>query len=106
MGLQFVLGLRTRWGSWPSPGDHNHIGIVGAIIAPPKTGTQARLRMHVWITVNAQMTERNQMKKLLNGLVLTVLLASAVAAFTGCRTAHGFGEDMENAGHEIQKGTD
>jgi predicted small secreted protein len=52
------------------------------------------------------MTERNQMKKLLNGLVLTVLLASAVAAFTGCRTAHGFGEDMENAGHEIQKGTD
>jgi predicted small secreted protein len=46
------------------------------------------------------------MKKLLNGLVLTLLLATALAAFSGCRTAHGFGEDMENAGHEIQKGTE
>jgi predicted small secreted protein len=25
--------------------------------------------------------------------------------FTGCHTAHGFGEDMESAGQSIQKGT-
>jgi len=26
--------------------------------------------------------------------------------FTGCHTAHGFGEDMENAGQSIQDKTD
>jgi predicted small secreted protein len=26
--------------------------------------------------------------------------------FTGCRTAHGFGQDMENAGQSIQDKTD
>jgi predicted small secreted protein len=42
------------------------------------------------------------MKKLL----LTCLLATGlVAAFTGCRTAHGFGEDMQNAGDKIQQKT-
>jgi predicted small secreted protein len=41
-------------------------------------------------------------KKLFITLFATVLL---VAAGTGCRTAHGFGEDMEKAGDEIQKGT-
>jgi predicted small secreted protein len=45
------------------------------------------------------------MKKLLRTLVFTVLAGITLAAFSGCRTAHGFGEDMENAGHEIQKGT-
>ena len=34
-----------------------------------------------------------------------VALAAAIS-FSGCRTAHGFGEDIEQAGHEIQKGTE
>jgi predicted small secreted protein len=46
------------------------------------------------------------MKNLVKAVVLTVLVGISVVTFTGCRTAHGFGEDMENAGHEIQKGTD
>jgi predicted small secreted protein len=42
------------------------------------------------------------MKKFLLTCVLGTVL---VAAFTGCRTAHGFGEDMENAGDKIQQKT-
>ena len=32
-------------------------------------------------------------------------IALVVAAGTGCRTAHGAGEDMENAGQKIQDNT-
>ena len=40
--------------------------------------------------------------------ILYTLLAAilVLAAVTGCRTAHGFGEDMENAGEKIQQKTD
>ena len=40
--------------------------------------------------------------------ILLALLAFAImsAAVTGCRTAHGFGEDMQNAGQKIQDKTD
>ena len=38
-------------------------------------------------------------------LVLMLLLALSAMAFSGCRTAHGFGEDMENAGEKIQEKT-
>jgi len=34
--------------------------------------------------------------------ILALLLLIATAAFTGCRTAHGFGEDMEHAGQHLQ----
>jgi predicted small secreted protein len=40
-------------------------------------------------------------------LVLSLfLLIAAGSIFSGCRTAHGFGEDMENAGQSIQDNTD
>jgi len=42
-------------------------------------------------------------KQILYVLIAAVLL---VAAGSGCRTAHGFGEDMENAGEKIQEKTD
>jgi len=45
------------------------------------------------------------MKKIIRPVWLLILALLATAAFTGCQTAHGFGEDMEAAGHEIQKGT-
>jgi len=42
------------------------------------------------------------MKKFIYTLLLGVALMSFV---NGCRTAHGFGEDMQNAGEGIQHGT-
>jgi len=45
--------------------------------------------------------------KILKKTVFCLLLAAAtLTIFSGCRTAHGFGEDMENAGQSIQQGTD
>jgi len=38
-------------------------------------------------------------------LALMFLLVLSAMAFSGCRTAHGFGEDMENAGEKIQEKT-
>jgi predicted small secreted protein len=43
------------------------------------------------------------MKKLTMALWL-LLLGAGVISFTGCQTAEGFGEDMEDAGEEIQDG--
>ena len=42
------------------------------------------------------------MKKLIFAFFIGALLAAGV----GCRTAHGFGEDMEHAGEKIQDKTD
>jgi predicted small secreted protein len=40
-------------------------------------------------------------------ILLLLFAASAlVTSFTGCRTAHGAGEDMERAGQKIQDKTD
>ena len=44
----------------------------------------------------------NTAKKL---LLLLVTIVSVGGLFSGCRTAHGFGEDLENAGHSIQENT-
>jgi predicted small secreted protein len=41
----------------------------------------------------------------LKRLCLALLLGAIAVGFAACRTAHGFGEDMEKAGEEIQKGT-
>ena len=39
-------------------------------------------------------------------LILVLCAATVIiAAGTGCRTAHGFGEDMEKAGDKIQDKT-
>jgi len=44
--------------------------------------------------------------KVMRNAVLGLFLAGVlVATFAGCRTAHGFGEDMENAGQSIQEKT-
>jgi predicted small secreted protein len=39
-------------------------------------------------------------------LLLAFATLSLVIAGTGCRTAHGAGEDMERAGEKIQEKTD
>ena len=44
--------------------------------------------------------------KTLRIIVLVLVCGAGVVAFTGCRTAHGFGEDMQNAGEAIQRKTD
>jgi predicted small secreted protein len=46
------------------------------------------------------------MKMLKRTLVYLLIAYVAQTVFTGCRTAHGFGEDMENAGQSIQDKTD
>ena len=35
-------------------------------------------------------------------LMLLLALGMVAGAVTGCRTAHGAGQDLENAGEEIQ----
>ena len=45
------------------------------------------------------------MKTLTKSILCLYLLIVSAAVFTGCRTAHGFGEDMEKAGDSIQSGT-
>jgi predicted small secreted protein len=45
------------------------------------------------------------MKTLKHILTCICLLAFSITAFSGCRTAEGFGEDMERAGEEIQEET-
>lgn len=37
--------------------------------------------------------------------IAIVLAAFVVFLVTGCNTAHGFGTDMKEAGHDIEKGT-
>jgi predicted small secreted protein len=45
--------------------------------------------------------------KMLKRTALYLLIAVVgQIVFTGCHTAHGFGEDMENAGQHIQDKTD
>jgi len=46
--------------------------------------------------------EQDIMKNLKRSLLTALLLALGLAAFSGCRTAHGLGEDVENAGQHIQ----
>src|SRR3954451_22649307 len=46
-------------------------------------------------------------KRVMKKLLLLAFAAFAmVTSFTGCRTAHGAGEDMERAGEKIQDKTD
>jgi len=53
------------------------------------------------------MTDRklNKSMKTNKAFALVLLVLLSVAAFSGCRTAHGFGEDMEHAGEKIQDKT-
>jgi predicted small secreted protein len=46
------------------------------------------------------------MKNLKKAIICLILAITCVGASTACRTAHGFGEDMEKAGEKIQEKTD
>jgi len=41
-----------------------------------------------------------------NWPLILLLLGLGLSIITGCRTAHGFGEDVERAGEGIQRGTE
>ena len=45
------------------------------------------------------------MKKITQSLMLALIAVVLTVAATGCRTAHGAGEDIENVGEKIQEGT-
>jgi predicted small secreted protein len=47
--------------------------------------------------------EEYMMKRILLALIAIAILSTAV---TGCRTAHGLGEDIENTGQKLQQKTD
>jgi predicted small secreted protein len=47
-------------------------------------------------------TDMSLIKRL---LVLLFVTASLATLGLGCNTAHGFGQDMQNAGQSIQDGT-
>ncbi|HEX4262915.1 MAG TPA: hypothetical protein VH597_01140 [Verrucomicrobiae bacterium] len=46
------------------------------------------------------------MKTLKRTIICLLLALVGQIVFTGCHTAHGFGEDMENTGQSIQDKTD
>jgi predicted small secreted protein len=46
------------------------------------------------------------MKKIIQRLVLALIAVTLTVAATGCRTAQGAGEDIENLGEKIQDGAD
>jgi predicted small secreted protein len=45
------------------------------------------------------------MKKFKRIMLVLLLVVAGQIALTGCNTAHGFGEDVENAGQSIQDKT-
>ena len=45
------------------------------------------------------------MKNITQRLMLALIAVILTVAATGCRTAHGAGEDIENVGEKIQEGT-
>jgi predicted small secreted protein len=48
-------------------------------------------------------SEEHMMKRILIAWLAIAILSTAV---TGCRTAHGLGEDIENTGQKLQEKTD
>ena len=57
----------------------------------------------VWKAPKIKETNKGSaMKKLILAFLLGTVLMTVVS---GCRTAHGFGEDMQNAGDKIQQKT-
>jgi predicted small secreted protein len=57
------------------------------------------------IRISTSTKQKGKMKTLHKSILCLCLLIASAAVFTGCRTAHGFGEDMEKAGDSIQDGT-
>jgi Entericidin EcnA/B family. len=57
-----------------------------------------------WIA-STSTKQKGKMKTFTKTIMCLMLLVASMAAFTGCKTAHGFGEDMEDAAESIQDGT-
>jgi predicted small secreted protein len=56
--------------------------------------------------IGKQSTSKNKSGSCMKKLILAFLLGTVLMAIgSGCRTAHGFGEDMEKAGDKIQEKT-
>jgi len=52
-----------------------------------------------------ELNKEKENMKTFKKTVLCLLLAAVSFVAFGCHTAHGFGEDMENAGQSIQNNT-
>jgi predicted small secreted protein len=86
VGIQWWLGLWPRWNRGASAGDRDHPGIAGPAISAP--GCRRRKG------------KMNKMKRMLLCLLLAV---AGQIVFTGCNTAQGFGQDVQNTGQAIQQ---
>ena len=58
-----------------------------------------------WAEVEHNLDERQRMKAFKRMMLCVLLAVASQVVFTACHTAHGFGEDMENAGQSIQENT-
>jgi predicted small secreted protein len=86
------MGLRSGGNRWFIVGHRDHPGPAGKIV------------MAQVFAESPSTKQKGKMKALTKTVVCLFLLVASMSAFTGCRTAEGFGEDMEEAGEEIQDG--
>jgi predicted small secreted protein len=96
VGLQHGMGLRARRHRRVAAGGGDYSGAAREIM-------MTRNEPRELPTINQP---KGKMKTLAKTVVCVLLLVATATAFTGCRTAEGFGEDMEDAGESIQRNVD
>jgi predicted small secreted protein len=79
----------------------SRLSFIVIIPAPREEFDFATLRL----SGNINQTTKGKMKTLTKSIICLFLLTAGMIVLQGCHTAHGFGEDMENAGDTIQQKT-
>ena len=104
LGLQHILGICPRRHCGAASGDCHNSGLIGAIVTGLTSCKDGRVAPPVNF-LNHVFIMKPGKQMMLKGIVMALFLIS-LGLFSGCRTAHGFGEDMERAGEKIQSGTE
>ena len=102
MGIQHLLGVRPGRHRRPSLGNNNNPGSAGTIITTRLTRQSGNYGAAAGQSIT-QIPENNDMKQLKRAILFAFFVLSCLGALSGCQTAHGFGEDMENTGQKIQE---
>lgn len=98
VGLQQFVGIRSERACRPAARHFGHTRAARADLATVRAPDDQRFE-----TINNRGFGEIVMKIAKKIVMLLVLLGTIVTAVSGCRTAHGFGEDMEDAGQHIQR---
>ena len=102
LGIQRFLGLCPRRHRRPSIGhNHNHASALFNCFISLSSVSKFTDRP----AIIAHLARTRQAVIFVPAILLAFFVLSCISALSGCQTAHGFGEDMENAGHKIQEGT-